>query len=192
MCLQNNGLETLCYFDEMDFILDILARRIRNNYPKKFIVLNFAQKGIVQGRKSLIPVFCEMNKIMHTNSNGFVSSFAREKFYWNLCLKHHFDTPESWLYDNGEWRLGKPNIGEKVILKLSNQASSIGLDSESSIFNYALEKDEVIDRLSKIYNEPVLVQKFISGQEVEVPIVYNGNKCFALPPAGIMIEQDEF
>ena len=45
--LQKVGFETLCYFDEMDFIQDVLNKRIKNNYPKKFIVLNFAQKAVV-------------------------------------------------------------------------------------------------------------------------------------------------
>lgn len=86
-CLQKIGFDTLCYFDEMDFIHDVLTHRIRNNYPQKFIVLNFAQKGLVRGRKSLVPAFCEMNNILHTNSNAFACSFAREKYYWGLCLR---------------------------------------------------------------------------------------------------------
>lgn len=187
--LRNNGIETVSYFDEMDFIHDFSVGIIRNNYPKKFIVLNFAQKGIVQGRKSLIPVFCEMNDIIHTNSNGFASSFAREKYYWGLCLKNYFTTPECWVYDNKiGWLQGSPNVGVKVIAKLTNQASSIGLDSTDSVFEYSNNKDKYISNLSKKYCEPVMVQEFICGQEAEVPIFYDGNDCFALPPAGIIID----
>ena len=189
--LQKNNIETICYYDEMDFIYDFLNRRIRNNYTKKFIVLNFAQKGIVQGRKSLIPVFCEMNGILHTNSNGFASSFAREKFYWNLCLKSIVPTPDSWLYNKHGWVLNCPPKGLKVIAKLPNQASSIGLDSDESIFAYSEDQDAYIKELSIRYNDSVIVQEFIYGKEAEVPVFYNGQDCFALPPAGILIDDEE-
>lgn len=189
--LQKNNIETLCYFDEMDFISDFLNNRIRNNYPKKFIVLNFAQKGIVQGRKSLIPVFCEMNGLMHTNSNGFASSFAREKYYWGLSLKPFVSTPESWLYGKNGWIAGCPNEGLKVIAKLPNQASSIGLDSDSSVFNYTHKKDGYIEEMLRQYDEPILIQEFISGREAEVPVFYNGKDCFSLPPAGITIDGED-
>lgn len=190
-CLVRNNFEVLSYFDEMDFIYDYLDKKIRNNYPKKFIVLNFSQKGTVQGRKSLIPVFCEMNNIIHTNSNGFASSFAREKYYWNLCLNHFYTTPESWAYGKSGWLNNSPTEGTKVIVKLPNQSSSIGLDSSASAFVYDRSKENLIQEISSRYNETMLVQKFISGMEAEVPILNDGQDCFALPPAGIMMDDSE-
>lgn len=189
-CLLRNNIETLNYFDEMDFIFDFLDGRIRDNYPKKMIVLNFAQKGIVQGRKSLIPVFCEMNNIIHTNSNGFVSSFAREKFFWNLTLKPFFHVPQCWIYGKNGWLIGKPPKGQKVIVKLTNQSSSIGLDPQSA-FVYGEDKDTYIENMANVYGENVLVQEFIKGREVEVPVFNDGKNCFTLPPAGIKINGND-
>lgn len=190
-CLLRNNLEVLPYFDEMDFIYDFLNKKVRNNYPKKFIVLNFSQKGTVQGRKSLIPVFCEMNDILHTNSNGFASSFAREKYYWNLCLKHFYDTPDSWAYDKSGWLNGSPDDGTKIIVKLPNQSSSIGLESSSSSFVYDKSKEDKVREIALRYGEAMLVQKFIAGMECEVPVFNDGKECFALPPAGIMLDNNE-
>lgn len=191
-CLQQNGFSTLCYFDEMDFINDILTNKIRNNYPKKFIVLNFAQKGLVRGRKSLVPVFCEMNNIIHTNSNGFACSFAREKFYWGLCINSFYNVPKGWLFDNktDSWVTSKPLPGTKVITKLSNQSSSIGLETQEAVFIYDSTSDENIKYLAHRYEQPVLVQEFISGREVEVPVFFDGRKAFCLPPSGIEVNND--
>ncbi len=190
--LQKVGFETLCYFDEMDFIQDVLNKRIKNNYPKKFIVLNFAQKGLVQGRKSLIPIFCEMNDIIHTNSNGFACSFAREKYYWGLCIKDIANVPDSWLFNNKTscWLAGEPTRGEKVIAKLCNQSSSIGMESQKSVFVYSDKSFNDVLSIANTYQQPVLVQKCIPGMEVEVPIFYNGEKVFCLPPSGILIDDD--
>lgn len=191
-CLQKIGFDTLCYFDEMDFIHDVITRRIRNNYPQKFIVLNFAQKGLVRGRKSLVPVFCEMNGIMHTNSNGFACSFAREKYYWGLCLKDIQKTPSGWLFDNliDGWVAGEPPKGTKVIAKLCNQSSSIGLESQNSVFVYDESRIETIRKIAEQYRQPVLIQECISGKEVEVPVLFDGKTAFCLPPSGINIKND--
>ena len=190
--LQKLGFSTLCYFDEMDFIYDILTYRIRNNYPQKFIVLNFAQKGLVRGRKSLIPVFCDMNNIIHTNSNGFACSFAREKYYWGLCLQNFYNIPNGWLYDNltNSWVAGKPVEGTKVIAKLCNQSSSIGLESQESVFVYKNTSDKKIKSIANSYHQPVLVQECISGKEVEVPVFFDGETAICLPPSGIKIMND--
>ena len=191
-CLQKIGFDTLCYFDEMDFIHDVLTHRIRNNYPQKFIVLNFAQKGLVRGRKSLVPAFCEMNNILHTNSNAFACSFAREKYYWGLCLRGLHKTPEGWLYDNiaDEWVAGEPPKGIKVIAKLCNQSSSIGLESQDSVFIYDDDTKGKAVFLSHKYDQPILVQECISGKEVEVPVFFDGKRAFCLPPSGININND--
>ena len=191
-CLQKIGFDTLCYFDEIDFIHDVLTHRIRNNYPQKFIVLNFAQKGLVRGRKSLVPAFCEMNNILHTNSNAFACSFAREKYYWGLCLRGLQKTPEGWLYDNitDDWVAGEPPKDIKVISKLCNQSSSIGLESQDSVFIYGNDTKEKIISLSHKYDQPVLVQECISGKEVEVPVFFDGKTAFCLPPSGINIKND--
>jgi D-alanine-D-alanine ligase len=183
--LIREGFETICYYDEMDFIHDYLTHRIRNNYYKPFIVLNFAQKGLTHGRKSLIPLFCEMNKIAHTNSDPFTSSLVREKYYWNKIVSPHcekdiqlFDPIHGWLSD-------RPLRGQKVIAKLEDQCSSMGL-SEENCFVYNGD-DTFIRALAEKYKNRVVVQKFISGQEVEFPFCYDGEDFFCLKPQGISL-----
>lgn len=41
-----NDYSVKCYFDENDFISDYEIGIIRNNYPRKILVINSAQKGI--------------------------------------------------------------------------------------------------------------------------------------------------
>ena len=190
--LKQEGFETISYFDEMDFIHDYLTQRIRNNYYKQFIVLNFAQKGIVHGRKSLIPLFCEMNHIIHTNSDPLTCSLVREKYIWYKILENICPVCKTWLYDpNLGWIGSSPTIDEFVIAKLENQCSSIGLDS-SNVFTYSTDVDKKIKDLSDKYNSRVIVQKFIEGYEVEFPFCYNGEEVFCLRPQGIMINNEKY
>lgn len=190
--LKDAGFETLAYFDEMDFIHDFLTHRIRNNYYKPFIVLNFAQKGLVHGRKTLIPVFCEMNSIIHTNSDPFVCSLVREKYIWYKLLKDIAPVCNTWLYDpEMGWVTDTPTIGEKVIAKLENQCSSIGLDTRN-VFDYSEQSNVYIQELAQRYSSRVVIQEFVDGFEVEFPFCYDGKEVCCLRPQGIKIDGKEY
>lgn len=185
---RNEGFEVIPYYDEMDFIHDYLTHRIRNNYYKKMVVFNFAQKGIVHGRKSLVPLFCEMNNIIHTNCDPFTSSFTREKYLWYKLLKGLVPVCDTWIYDYFlGWFDGSPQAGTKVIAKLENQCSSMGID-ENSVFIYEKDKDINLIKTAQKYSSRLVVQKFIEGYEVEVPFIYDGKVFHALKPQGICIK----
>lgn len=184
---RNEGFEVIPYYDEMDFIHDYLTKRIRNNYFQKFVVFNFAQKGIIHGRKSLVPLFCEMNNIIHTNCDPFISSFVREKYIWYKLLMGIVSVCDTWIYDSSlGWLDGSPSIGIKVIAKLENQCSSMGIDN-TSVFIYNGE-DTKLEKTAQKYNSRLVVQKFIEGYEVEVPFIYDGKDFYSLKPQGISID----
>ena len=188
--LRSEGFEVIPYYDEMDFIHDYLTHRLRNNYYKKILVFNFAQKGIVHGRKSLVPLFCEMNNIMHSNSDPFVTSFTREKYFWYKLLKGIIPVCDTWIYDNTfKWFDGQPAQGTYVIAKLENQCSSMGMD-ENSAFVYKSSKDNMLQNLSNTYKSRIIVQKFIEGYEVEVPFFCDNDNFQCLRPQGIAISND--
>lgn len=183
------GFSIKVYFDEIDFIEDFSSKKLRDNYPKKIIVLNSAQKGIFEGRKSLIPAFCDLNGLIHTNSNSYTSSFSRNKYHWysvlrnsktNICNSWLFDGNLGWLFDE------IPKEGMKVICKLNSESSSIGLSSEN-IFTFTKDKENFIRTMSQKFNQRIIVQEFIDGKEVEVPILLDTlNEC-SMDPVGIKI-----
>lgn len=184
---RDEGFEVIPYYDEMDFIHDYLTHRIRNNYYKKMVVFNFAQKGIVHGRKSLVPLFCEMNNIIHTNCDPFITSFTREKYIWYKLLKELVPVCDTWIYDNLlGWFDGSPQVGTKIIAKLENQCSSMGIDDDS-VCIYSKDKDRDLIEIAQKYSSRLVVQKFIEGYEVEVPFIYDGKNFHALKPQGISI-----
>lgn len=190
--LREEGFEVISYYDEMDFIHDYLTHRLRNNYYKKMIVFNFAQKGIVHGRKSLVPLFCEMNNIIHTNSDPFVTSFVREKYFWYKLLKGIVPVCDTWIYDASlGWFDGSPSIGDMVISKLENQCSSMGMD-ENSVYTYDPSKDNMLLEQANTYESRIVVQKFIKGYEVEVPFFCDKDYFQCLKPQGIMVDNNTY
>ena len=115
--LRNSGFETICFMDEMDFIQNFIVNNYYKEDSKYKIVINTAQKGTAIGRKSLIPAFCDLYGLCHTNSNPYVVSLARNKFHCSCLLKSNgLPTTNDYLFipHNG-WLLGKhPKKGEKV------------------------------------------------------------------------------
>ena len=187
--LRNCGFEVSSYFDENDFLKDCITNGFYKNEGKQIIVINTAQKGTAVGRKSLIPAFCDQNGLWHTNSNAYIVSLTRNKYHCDSILQaNDFSVTKGYLYyPTSGWFLNKrPQLGEKVIAKLNGETSSIGLNNEN-IFNYESEKDVFIKELSNTYNQPVLVQTFVEGYEVEVPVVIEGDIIEVVLPVGISV-----
>lgn len=186
--LRNSGFETVCFIDEMDFIKSYITNNYYREDSKYPIVINTAQKGTAIGRKSLIPAFCDLYGLCHTNSNPYVVSLARNKYHCSCLLKSTgLPATNDYLYlPNKGWLLDKhPNEGEKVIAKLNYETSSIGLTSDN-IFIYDYTKDSFINDLATQFNQPVVVESFIEGFEVEVPVII-GNETEVVLPVGIAV-----
>ncbi len=185
--LRESGFEVSSYFDETDFLRDCISNNFFRQKNKQTIVINTAQKGIAVGRKSLIPAFCDQNGIWHTNSNAYIVSLTRNKYHCDSILQANgFPVTKEYLYfPNTGWFLGnKPQVGEKVIAKLNGETSSIGMTNDN-IFTYKPSKDIFIDKLAQTYTQPVLIQSFIEGYEVEVPVIINRDIAEVVLPVGI-------
>lgn len=188
--LRNTGFEVSSYFDENEFIKDCISNEYFRNIGKQVIVINTAQKGTAVGRKSLIPAFCDLNGLWHSNSNAYIVSLTRNKYHCDSILKANgFPvTKEYWYFPETGWFLGQcPTHGEKVIAKLNGETSSIGM-SDENIFFYNNTKDDFIHNLATVYSQPVIVQSFIDGYEVEVPIIIDGNESEIVLPVGISVD----
>lgn len=185
------GYEVLSYFNENDFMSAILNTKIRTN-GKKMFVINSAQTGTYIGRKSLIPAFCEHFKIMHTGSNPYVVSLCRNKFHSNIILNGYINSSlDTYLYDSNDGWIGdkQPPNGLKIIAKLNNESASIGLN-QNNIFIYTADTDKYLQQISMQYFQPVIVQPFISGYEIELPVIL-GTEKFSLPSVGIKMDNNE-
>lgn len=172
---RDEGFETNGYSDEDDFLRDVLTDNFYTDVKKRNIIINSAQKGTAVGRKSLVPAFCDLHDLWHSNSDAYAVSLCRNKYHLHCLLEAaNIPKPPSWYYtQRSGWYNGvRPPFGEKVIAKLNYETSSIGLD-DNNIFNYQNESDSLLLELCKKYSQDVIVQAFIEGYEVEVPVIMN-------------------
>lgn len=191
--LRYHGLHVELFIEEREFIKWVLTRGSSDCQGKLCLVCNNAQNGTGPGRKSLIPAFCDLNGLPTANSDPYVVSLARHKYHLNRLLREfNLPVPESWLYQYGHgWLLGKrPPNGVEAIAKLTFESASIGIYAKS-VQEVGQNFDDYITELSREYNQPITVQEFINGYEVEVPVIGLPNP-FAPSIVGISLEGGGF
>ena len=85
----------------------------------------------------------------------------------------------------GEWLNGQsPVLNKTLIAKPCYECASIGIHKQS-IGKYSYNYEKYLKEHSIIYNQPFIVQEFISGYEVEVPVIIHQRKPYILPPVVI-------
>lgn len=174
---------------ELPFIKEMIAGGIAEIGTTHKLVYSTAQSGDGAGRKSLIPAFCRLMGQPFCNSDAYVLSLVRNKFHVHSILaKMGLSVPPSWVYAGGGRWLGDvtPPPGMTLIAKLLYESASIGLD-ECSIGTISPKYIEVLEDRFATFRQPIIVQKFLSGFEVEVPIL-DIDGGLVLPPISVLRE----
>ncbi len=190
LSLHESGFFSRFYDWEQPFIESVVNGDFYR-LPRRYkLVYNLAQTGTGPGRKSLIPAFCHLHGIAVCNSNPYVVSLARHKYHVSCILRQaRISALPSWLFslDSG-WLLGQaPPPGVRLIAKACFESASIGLTSRS-VGTMTDEFMNVLCRTSQILDQPVVVQPFVSGFEVEVPVLQLLGAYVALEPISITIQ----
>ncbi|HWD92271.1 MAG TPA: hypothetical protein VG938_07975 [Verrucomicrobiae bacterium] len=184
--LRNCGLYVRPFFSEMDFIRFADSDKFDAGGRSRILVYNTAHSGTGPGRKALLPCFCALHKIPITSSDAYVVSLARHKFHIaHLLARFGLQTPDSWLYTSEHgWLHGRqPTMGSKVILKPTYESASIGI-RRNSVITVGSDLDFHVEKIAAEFRQPITVQAFIPGWEVEVPVI-NAGRPFAPMAIGI-------
>lgn len=177
------------FYSEIEFIKYVLDNNIKNN---EYIVYNFARDGKINGKKSLIPAFCDLFNIRYTGSNAFVISLLRNKFIYTKFLNtYDIIVPESEIYNfsNNHNKLNN-FMNKKIIVKNNFESASIGL-TENNIFIYDYKSQDVLKILANEMNANTLfIQNYIEGTECEVLVLQFNKKYYALDPVEIIFHNN--
>lgn len=180
------------FYSEIEFIEYFIHNNIN---PKKSIVYNLSRDGTHQGKKSLIPAFCDLYNIMYTGCNAFTISLLRNKsIYTDLLAKGNVNVPTSVVFspkNNNISEIIKYFNKKDIIIKNIWESASIGL-KESCKMNFTQHDSNIFyETAKKVNSNHVLVQEYIDGIECEVLVLqYNGH-YFALDPIEIKLPQNK-
>jgi D-alanine-D-alanine ligase len=134
------------------------------------IIFNIAEGYLGRGREAQIPATLELAGIPYVGSDSYALALALNKWHTKvLAASNGVKAPEFCLVrevvDLRRWKKGYP-----AIAKLCYEGSSKGLRPDSLAQNEN-ELERAVEYLLRAYKQPVLVEEFIEGRELDVPII---------------------
>ncbi len=168
------NFNTTNIFNEIEFIEQYISKY----KDDEIIVFNLARNGIKEGKKSLIPSFCDLLNIAYTGSNAFTISLCRNKYIYSMFLVNFIPEhiPKTYKISCKIQNFNFPKFG-KFIVKPIAESGSIGV---SNVLDFSKYQD--LAKINHINNQPMLLQQYLNGDEYEVPIIEKNGEYIALNP----------
>lgn len=172
------------FYSEVEFMQYVLNSKEKLSLENT-IVFNFSRDGIYEGKKSLIPAFCDLFSLKYTSSNAFVISLLRNKYVYSQFLKALGIpvpiTTCSNLLEEVNFQYIK---NKKIIIKNIFESASIGLEDKNviKVSTYKNLKIQLQNFYDKMNSKHLLIQEFIEGAECEVLVIRIGESFYSFDP----------
>lgn len=151
------------------------------------IVFNFAEGLIGVNRESHLPAMLEMLQIPYSGSDALTLGICLDKSRAKEILTYHKIPNAKFLVANRMEDIQNANFDFPLIVKPISEGSSKGIFSSSFVKNTKELEDEV-RRILLTYNQPALIEEFLSGREFTVAVIGNGDEAEVLPIIEIRYE----
>lgn len=180
-----NGINILPYPNELDFIEDLLEHKLELS---NLLVWNLSRQGSDNNQKSLITSLCDFKQIPYIGSTVYSMNLARNKFHFQKLLESE-NLAAIPTYNIDKF-LNTQFLNDKhFLLKKKNGSASRGLLPETTNKSYFELKEQLTHKLD---NDNLIVQQFIEGYEIEVPLFQVNQEFKALGLAGISLKEKYF
>jgi D-alanine-D-alanine ligase len=151
-----------------------LLRRLLSSPPD--FVFNFAEgTGVSRSRESRVPAVLEMLGIPFSGSDPLALAATLDKDCAKRLARSVGVSTPRWVMSSDRWsvvsdRLQKGRLEFPLIVKPAYEGSSKGIRLRSLV-NSAAELERSLNELAADYQQPVLIEEFIAGDEVTVAVV---------------------
>lgn len=160
--------------DLIDKLEDFMPRVVKGELPGLVFNVSYGIQG--QARYTHVPSILEMVGIPYVASGPLAHSLALDKVVTKMILRQHgLPTPDFAVMDNHT--SPAPDLEYPLIVKPKNEAVSFGL----KVVNDEAELREAAETIRREYQQPVLIERYIKGREINVALMGN-NPPEALPP----------
>ncbi len=164
--------------DLIDRLEEFMPRALKGERPGMVFNLSYGIQG--QARYTHVPGILEMVGIPYVGSGPLPHSLALDKVVAKMLFRQHgLPTPDFAVLQDSKFPL--PDLPFPLIVKPKNEAVSFGL----SIVNDEKELRSASEVIFEKFQQPVLVERFIEGREINVGLLGN-NPPEALPPVELI------
>lgn len=151
------------------------------------LVMNMAEGLTGDFRESYIPMLCERLGLPYTGSDPLTLALCLNKSRTKEILSfHHIPTPAFQVFYPNE-TVNTDHLMFPAIVKPVAEGSSKGIYNNSVVQNPIVAKELIIEKLLK-YQQPVLVETFLTGDEFTVAVWGNADQISVLPIVAIRFE----
>ncbi len=144
------------------------------------VVVNLCESlGADSRGEALVPAMLELAQVCFTGSSSFSLALALHKNKAKEILRARgVPTPAAHIIERVEDLVGL-ELAFPLIVKPSREDASMGIDFDSVVHDrQALGR--VVSRVLRTFKQPVLVEQFVDGREIYVPLLGNSGRK-ALP-----------
>ena len=161
---------------------EFMPRVIHGERPGMVFNISYGIQG--QARYTHVPSILEMVGIPYIGSGPLAHSLALDKVVSKIIFKQHgLPTADFALLKDPDFEA--PDLGYPLIVKPKNEAVSFGIRIVQNEDELREAAQIIFDR----FQQPVLVEKYIAGREINVGLLGN-NPPEALPPAEVIFGGD--
>ncbi|OGS19554.1 MAG: hypothetical protein A2219_00555 [Elusimicrobia bacterium RIFOXYA2_FULL_50_26] len=150
------------------------------------IVFNIAEGLHGRNRESQVPAILELFDIPFVGSDALAMGITLDKAVAKMAVRHHGLATPDFVEVLNESDLNNFRLKYPVIVKPSEEGTSKGLSHDSIARTFEQAKEQAL-KIVRQYNQPALVEEFITGQEFTVAVIGNGAGAVALEPVQISI-----
>ncbi len=153
-----------------------LIDRLERFQPE--LCFNIAEGHFGDSREAHIPALLEMMRVPYTGSHVLTLALALDKPMTKRLLHYHaLPTPEFQVFGRADEEINDDLIdGERLrfplFVKPSKEGTGMGVSAKSIVRSVDELRDRLADML-RLYNQPILCERFIEGRELTVGIVGN-------------------
>lgn len=152
--------------DLVDRLEDFMPRVLEGERPGMVFNLSYGIQG--QSRYTHVPGILEMVGIPYVGSGPLAHSLALDKVVAKMIFRQNgLPTPDFAVLQDRDFQV--PDLPFPLIVKPKNEAVSFGL----RVVENEAELREAADRIFERYQQPVLVEQYIDGREINVGLLGN-------------------
>lgn len=167
--------------DLVDRLEHFMPRVVKGERPGMVFNVSYGIQG--QARYTHVPSILEMVGVPYVASGPLAHSLALDKVVTKMILRQHgLPTPDFAVLDSPQ--APTPELPYPLIVKPKNEAVSFGL----RVVPNEAELREAAGVIYEEYKQPVLVEQFIEGREVNVGLLGN-SPPETLPPVELIFDK---
>jgi D-alanine-D-alanine ligase len=168
--------------DLIDRLEEFMPRVVKGERPGLVFNLSYGIQG--QSRYAHVPSILEMVGIPYVGSGPLAHGLALDKVMAKMIFHQHgLPTPDFVVLN--PWECDKPaNLPYPMVVKPKHEAVSFGV----RVVHNEEELREAVSNIFETFKQPVLVEHFISGREINVGLIGN-SRPEAFPPVELIFPE---